>query len=174
MPDGIFHEGNLRGSTRDFTVSECGGSELSGVFYQSTQPGQAVNRKSSRFGCAPVLAGAYNDSARIVRRPDARPDAVPCPAAPPPSTVHNPAPPLTIICPDCAGEGSLYTSKFGGNDPDVWRTGPCHRCDQTGYAVLQCNHCGQADAIEWFEADPLCAACSTIAREDACLEEGAA
>ena len=76
----------------------------------------------------------------------------------------NPTP-LTVECPDCE-DGTRWTSRYGGNDPDVWRTGPCDRCDQTGQAILECNHCGNADAIEWFEGDPLCAACATIAREE--------
>ena len=24
------------------------------------------------------------------------------------------------LCPHCGGEGVLYTSRYGGNDPDVW------------------------------------------------------
>lgn len=173
MPDSMFHRGNLPGSTWDITFSEGDGLEVSGVFYPTTQPGQAVNRSKTRFDCAPILADVRDDSARIMRRPDARPDEVPCGAPPPPSIRHNPAPPLTVICPDCGGEGREIRSRYGGNDPDTWDAGPCDRCDQTGYAVLQCDHCGRADAIEWFDNDALCAACSTIAREDAFVGEDA-
>ncbi len=72
--------------------------------------------------------------------------------------------PLTIVCTACGGEGSLYTSRYGGNDPDVWRTGPCDRCEETGYEILRCNHCGDADAVEWVQSDELCAACAATAK----------
>jgi hypothetical protein len=38
----------------------------------------------------------------------------------------------SIWCQHCGGEGKLYTSRYGGNDPDVWSTGPCEACNGTG------------------------------------------
>lgn len=69
---------------------------------------------------------------------------------------------MRIICPDCHGEGSLYTSRYGGNDPDVWRTGPCDRCDRTGYATVQCVYCGEADAVSTVDGECLCAKCVAL------------
>ncbi len=37
-------------------------------------------------------------------------------------------------CDHCAGEGKLYTSRYGGNDPDVWATGRCPVCDGSSMA----------------------------------------
>lgn len=41
-------------------------------------------------------------------------------------------PPLLEWCEGCGGEGKLYTSRWGGNDPDVWPTGTCETCRGTG------------------------------------------
>jgi hypothetical protein len=48
-------------------------------------------------------------------------------------------------CERCGGEGKLYTSKYGGNDPDVWATGECPACDGTGVEPEpdKCPDCGQ-------------------------------
>lgn len=40
-------------------------------------------------------------------------------------------------CDRCGGEGQLYTSRYGGNDPDVWPTGECPVCDGTGYELVE-------------------------------------
>ena len=36
-------------------------------------------------------------------------------------------------CERCGGEGKLYTSRYGGNDPDVWPTGECPVCEGSGW-----------------------------------------
>lgn len=43
--------------------------------------------------------------------------------------------PLTVmvLCEACGGEGKLYTSRYGGNDPDVWPIGLCEVCNGTAY-----------------------------------------
>lgn len=43
------------------------------------------------------------------------------------SHVQTPA-----TCENCGGEGTLYTSKYGGNDPDVWPIGTCEECKKSG------------------------------------------
>ncbi len=40
-------------------------------------------------------------------------------------------------CERCGGEGKLYTSRYGGNDPDVWPIGECPVCEGTGYALYE-------------------------------------
>jgi hypothetical protein len=35
----------------------------------------------------------------------------------------------------CGGEGRLYNSKYGGNDPDVSDAGQCDACNGTGLDV---------------------------------------
>jgi DnaJ-class molecular chaperone len=39
---------------------------------------------------------------------------------------------MEIECPQCAGEGRIWKSKYGGNDPDVWDAGQCPRCEGAG------------------------------------------
>lgn len=46
-------------------------------------------------------------------------------------------------CARCGGEGKLYTSHHGGNDPDVWPTGECPACDGSGIELEECVDCGQ-------------------------------
>lgn len=33
-----------------------------------------------------------------------------------------------IPCIKCQGEGRIFKSKYGGNDPDVWDAGKCEAC----------------------------------------------
>ena len=40
-------------------------------------------------------------------------------------------------CEACGGEGTAYTSRYGGNDPWVWAAGPCHECNGTGRVELE-------------------------------------
>lgn len=55
-----------------------------------------------------------------------------------------------IPCSHCAGEGRTETSKYGGNDPDVWFTGECAACQGSGNQV--CEYCGKTLAtVEWTD-----------------------
>ena len=47
----------------------------------------------------------------------------------------------TITCRTCEGDGYHWTSRYGGNDPDVWRDGPCHTCDGSGDQMCE-GFCG--------------------------------
>jgi len=40
-------------------------------------------------------------------------------------------------CEKCGGEGTLYKSKYGGNDPDVWPIGKCDDCEGSGEVELE-------------------------------------
>ena len=33
--------------------------------------------------------------------------------------------PVTVECEACGGEGRIFKSRYGGNDPDVWDAGLC-------------------------------------------------
>jgi len=47
----------------------------------------------------------------------------------------------TILpCAECGGEGRIWKSKYGGNDPDVWDGGQCEACDGSGNQT--CERCG--------------------------------
>jgi DnaJ-class molecular chaperone len=44
---------------------------------------------------------------------------------------------MTKLCERCGGEGQLYTSRYGGNDPDVWPVGECPVCEGTGMETVE-------------------------------------
>jgi hypothetical protein len=50
-----------------------------------------------------------------------------------------------LTCSECDGEGRRYTSRYGGNDPDVWDAGVCLACDGDGNQV--CEDCGDHPAV---------------------------
>ena len=74
--------------------------------------------------------------------------------------------PLTKECPDCE-DGTRWTSRYGGNDPDVWPAGPCETCDGTGILTLYCDACDRPEAVEWVGAHRFCASCLAEQRADA-------
>lgn len=64
-----------------------------------------------------------------------------------------------LYCTACSGEGSLYTSRYGGNDPDVWRTGQCPACEGSGTAKCDARGCDE-DAMGFNDdGEALCADC---------------
>jgi hypothetical protein len=72
--------------------------------------------------------------------------------------------PLTIICPAC-DDGWRWTSRYGGNDPDVWRAGPCLTCEGDQEITLCCDTCDD-DAEEWFQGHKFCASCCVEQKTD--------
>ena len=62
--------------------------------------------------------------------------------------------PLRVECDDCGGEGRIWKSRYGGNDPDVWRVGPCEACDGTGHVEVVCEYCGDLGATEMLDGRP--------------------
>lgn len=67
--------------------------------------------------------------------------------------------PRILTCPKCAGEGQLYTSRYGGNDPDVWRTGECPECKGSGNAICEARGCQEYAVGFNDEGDALCEDC---------------
>lgn len=66
-----------------------------------------------------------------------------------------------LACSKCQGEGSLYTSRYGGNDPDVWRTGECPACKGSGNETCASRGCKE-DAVGFNEdGEALCDICLT-------------
>ena len=47
---------------------------------------------------------------------------------------------LTKHCDRCE-DGIIWKSRYGGNDPDTWRVGPCDNCEGTGVVTLFCDCC---------------------------------
>lgn len=66
---------------------------------------------------------------------------------------------MSLTCNKCGGEGQLYTSRYGGNDPDVWPTGPCPRCDGTGQQVCETRGCTSPAVAFNDDSEALCTDC---------------
>lgn len=64
-----------------------------------------------------------------------------------------------LPCEKCGGEGSLYTSKYGGNDPDVWRTGPCDACDGSGHLLCETRGCKEPAIAFSEDGEAYCEDC---------------
>lgn len=63
---------------------------------------------------------------------------------------------MTIPCTKCQGEGSLYTSRYGGNDPDVWRTGECPSCKGSGDQKCDARGCRGLATCGTSDGEYLC------------------
>lgn len=64
-----------------------------------------------------------------------------------------------LPCLKCSGEGRIYTSRYGGNDPDVSDAGECDACDGGGSAKCEARGCDE-DAICFNEdGEALCEDC---------------
>ena len=92
--------------------------------------------------------------------------------------VTTPACPLTCDCPDCDGEGRVYKSRYGGNDPDTW-TIRCDTCAGDGEIVRFCDkaRCDRhATELVTFAdcTEPYCAAHAVEMRREAVEEALAA
>ena len=66
---------------------------------------------------------------------------------------------MTFACSKCAGEGAIYTSKHGGNDPDVWRIGDCEECEGTGTQKCESRGCSEDATFFNDEGEALCGDC---------------
>ena len=82
--------------------------------------------------------------------------------------------PLTLACDDCGGEGSVYRSRHGGNDPDGWLV-RCEYCDGCGTVTPRCDgrgcHTVASETIRWptGEVEHYCTRCAGQARADALM-----
>lgn len=66
---------------------------------------------------------------------------------------------FSLYCLKCGGEGRRYTSRYGGNDPDVRDEGECEECEGSGNA--RCDHRGCTNNAVAFDEDgrALCEDC---------------
>lgn len=60
-------------------------------------------------------------------------------------------------CERCGGEGRLFTSRYGGNDPDVWPIGECPVCEGSGYVLPEKERGGVASPQTEPHPSPLIA-----------------
>lgn len=64
-----------------------------------------------------------------------------------------------LNCMKCAGEGRLYTSRYGGNDPDVSDAGECPHCKGSANQVCETRGCDE-DAVGFNDdGEALCEDC---------------
>ena len=82
--------------------------------------------------------------------------------------------PLTLTCDECDGDGSVYRSRHGGNDPDGWLV-RCECCDGEGTVTPRCDgrrcHTVASETIRWptGEVEHYCTQCAEQARADALM-----
>lgn len=50
---------------------------------------------------------------------------------------------MILHCQKCGGEGTLYDSRYGGNDPDVYPVGKCEACDGGGSQKCEKRNCNE-------------------------------
>ena len=66
---------------------------------------------------------------------------------------------MSIPCVKCSGEGSLFKSRYGGNDPDVWHTGQCDACEGSGNQVCEERGCDEPAVCFDDDGRALCGDC---------------
>lgn len=64
-----------------------------------------------------------------------------------------------LACTKCGGEGSVYGSRYGGNDPDVWRIGPCEICNGSGNQTCEARGCDEHAVCFNDDGEALCEDC---------------
>lgn len=64
-----------------------------------------------------------------------------------------------LNCMNCGGEGKIYASRYGGNDPDVWPTGDCPACKGSANQVCEARGCSE-DAVGFNDdGEAMCEDC---------------
>lgn len=66
---------------------------------------------------------------------------------------------MILHCSKCAGEGAVYTSRYGGNDPDVYPVGKCEACDGSGNASCERRGCKENAVGFNDDGEAMCADC---------------
>jgi hypothetical protein len=66
---------------------------------------------------------------------------------------------MILHCGKCSGEGVLYDSRYGGNDPDVWPTGVCTACNGSGNAICEARGCKEPAVGFTDDGELLCEDC---------------
>ena len=67
---------------------------------------------------------------------------------------------MTVLsCRACNGEGRIFKSRYGGNDPDVWDAGPCPECEGSGNQPCESRHCHECAVAFNDDGEALCEDC---------------
>jgi hypothetical protein len=60
-----------------------------------------------------------------------------------------------LVCEHCE-EGTVWRSRHGGNDPDVWNGGRCEECDGEGSKLCDARHCGETATTISDDGEAFC------------------
>lgn len=66
---------------------------------------------------------------------------------------------MILTCSKCSGEGAIFTSRYGGNDPDVWRDRECEACDGSGNQRCEARGCDENAVAFNDDGEALCEDC---------------
>jgi hypothetical protein len=66
---------------------------------------------------------------------------------------------MPLPCIKCQGEGRIFKSKYGGNDPDVWDAGKCEACEGSGNQTCDARGCEEIAEDLNDDGESLCAGC---------------
>lgn len=64
-----------------------------------------------------------------------------------------------LNCLNCGGEGRIFKSKYGGNDPDVWDAGECPACKGSENQVCEAHGCKEDATAFNDDGEALCEDC---------------
>lgn len=64
-----------------------------------------------------------------------------------------------MFCQHCGGEGRIFKSKYGGNDPDVWDAGKCEVCEGSGKRQCERHGCDEIAVGVNGDGEALCEDC---------------
>ena len=73
---------------------------------------------------------------------------------------------MILSCPNCNGEGRIFKSKYGGNDPDVWDAGKCETCDGSGSHACEARGCIEIAVAFNEDGEAFCEDCIAQWYED--------
>jgi hypothetical protein len=64
-----------------------------------------------------------------------------------------------LNCAHCGGEGRIFKSRYGGNDPDVWDAGECPACKGSANQRCEARAC-TSDAVGFNDdGEAMCEDC---------------
>lgn len=66
---------------------------------------------------------------------------------------------MILPCSKCQGEGRVFKSKYGGNDPDVWDAGECEVCEGSGNHMCERRGCTEKAVAFNDDGEALCEDC---------------
>lgn len=73
---------------------------------------------------------------------------------------------MILSCTKCNGEGRIFKSKYGGNDPDVWDAGQCEACEGSGNQTCEARGCTETAVAFNEDGEAFCEDCLAQWHED--------